>query len=214
MYILKSEPWRLIIRVLFKRNFIRSSDSEQKLTENNLSLSTKNTYSQALFELASENNLINDIEKQVISILGLVNNSMDFKDLIKDPTNKIEDQLNVINKISDHFKFNELLKKFLGFIITKRRFFYVEKILNDFLNICSKARGEIQAELSAAKELNESEVNNIKNELSNTFGSNIKLNHKYDPGLIGGLVIKIGSTMIDTSIKNKLQKLEKKMIEA
>ena len=200
--------------MLFKRNFIRSLDSEQKLTENNLSLSTKNTYSQALFELASENNLINDIEKQVISILGLVNNSMDFKDLIKDPTNKIEDQLNVINKISDHFKFNELLKKFLGFIITKRRFFYVEKILNDFLNICSNSRGEIQAELSAAKDLNESEINNIKNELSNTFGSNIKLNHTYDPSLIGGLIIKVGSIMIDTSIKNKLQQIEKKMIEA
>ena len=200
--------------MLFKRNFIRSSDSEQKLTENNLSLLTKNTYSQALFELASENNLTNDIEEQVISILGLINNSMDFKDLIKDPTNKIEDQLKVINKISDQFKFNELLKKFLGFIITKRRFFYVEKILNDFLNICSNARGEIQAELSAAKELNESEVNNIKNELSKTFGSNIKLNHTYDPSLIGGLIIKVGSIMIDTSIKNKLQQIEKKMIEA
>ena len=110
--------------------------------------------------------------------------------------------------------FNELLKKFLGFIITKRRFFYVEKILNDFLNICSNSRGEIQAELSAAKDLNESEINNIKNELSNTFGSNIKLNHTYDPSLIGGLIIKVGSIMVDTSIKNKLQQIEKKMIEA
>ena len=56
--------------------------------------------------------------------------------------------------------------------------------------------------------------NNIKNELSSTFGSNIKLKHKYDPSLIGGLIIKVGSTMIDTSIKNKLQQIEKKMIEA
>ena len=102
----------------------------------------------------------------------------------------------------------------MGFIISKRKFFYVEKILNDFLNICSNSRGEVQAELSAAKELNEIEIKNIKNELSNTFGSNIKLNHKYDPSLIGGLIIKVGSTMIDTSIKNKLQQIEKKMIEA
>ena len=69
-----------------------------------------------------------------------------------------------------------MLKKFLGFLVSKRRFFYVEKILNDFLFICSNARGEIQAELSAAKNLNENEINNIKNELSSTFGSNIKLN--------------------------------------
>ncbi len=194
--------------------FIKSSNSEQNLSKNNSTLSTGNSYSQALFELASENKLINDIEQQVSSILKLINISNDFKDLIKDPTNKIEDQLKIINKISDQFKFNELLKKFLGFIVSKRRFFYLEKILNDFLNICSNSRGEIQAELSSAKELNENEVNSIKDELTNTFGSNIKLSHKYDPSLIGGLIIKVGSIMIDTSIKNKLQQIEKKMIEA
>ena len=154
------------------------------------------------------------MEMQVYSILDLINKSIEFRDLIKDPTNKIEDQLKIINKISDQFRFNELLKKFLGFIISKRRFFYVEKILKDFLTICSNARGEIQAELLVAKELNETEINNIKNELSNTFGSDIKLNHKHDPSLIGGLIIKVGSIMVDTSIKNKLQKIEKKMIEA
>jgi len=184
------------------------------LSKNNITFSTKNSYSKALFELASENNSIHDIEIQVSSILGLIDKSKDFKDFIKDPTNKIEDQLKVINTISNQFKFNELLKKFLGFLVSKRRFFYVEKILNYFLFICSNARGEIQAELFAAKNLNENEINNIKNELSSTFGSNIKLKHKYEPSLIGGLIIKVGSTMIDTSIKNKLQKIEKKMIEA
>ena len=194
--------------------FKTSSNKGQKLSEKNTTFSTKNSYSQALFELASENNSINDIEIQVSSILVLISKSKDFKDLIKDPTNKIEEQLKVMNLISEQFKFNELLKKFLGFVISKRRFFYIEKILKDFLTICSNARGEIRAELSAAKNLNESEINNIKDELSNTFGSNIKLNHKYDPSLIGGLIIKVGSIMVDTSIKNKLQQIEKKMIEA
>ena len=194
--------------------FKTSSNRGQKLSGKNTTFSTKNSYSQALFELASENNSINDVENQVSSILELINKSTDFKDLIKDPTNKIEEQLKVMNIISEQFKFNELLKKFLGFIVSKRRLFYVEKILSDFLTICSNARGEIRAELSAAKKLNESEVNNIKDELSNTFGSNIKLDYKYDPSLIGGLIIKVGSTMVDTSIKNKLQQIEKKMIEA
>ena len=184
------------------------------MSNNNTTSLTKNSYSQALFELASENNLTNDIEIQVSSILGLINNSKDFKEFINDPTNKIEDQLKTINAISNQFKFNELLKKFLGFLVFKRRFFYIKKILNNFISICSNSRGEIQAEISAARNLNENEINNIKNELSSTFGSNIKLNHKHDPSLIGGLVIKIGSTMIDTSIKNKLQQIEKKMIEA
>ena len=184
------------------------------MSENNSTISTKNSYSQALFELAHEKKLINDVEIQASSILKLINESIDFRDLIKDPTNKIDDQLKVIEEISNQFKFNELLKKFLGFIVSKRRFFYIEKILNDFLTICSNARGEIQAELLAAKELNENEINNIKNELSNNFGSNIKLNYKYDPSLVGGLILKVGSTMVDTSIKNKLQQIQKKMIEA
>ena len=184
------------------------------MSKNNNTFSTKNSYSQALFELANESNSANDIENQVSSILELIRKSEDIKEFIKDPTNKIEDQLKIINAISDQFKFNEILKKFLGFVVTKRKFFYIEKILNDFLFICSESRGEIQAELSAAKNLNEIEINKIKDELSTTFGSNIKLNHKYDPSLIGGLIIKVGSTMIDTSIKSKLQKIEKKMIEA
>ena len=184
------------------------------MSSNSSTSLSKNSYSQALFELASEKNSINNIEVQVSAILGLIDKSKDFKDLIKDPTNKIEDQLKAINQISNQFKFNELLKKFLGFLISKRRFFYVEKILNDFLFICLNSRGEIQAELSTAKNLNENEINNIKSELSSTFGSNIKLKQKYDPSLIGGLIIKVGSTMIDTSIKNKLQQIEKKMIEA
>ena len=132
------------------------------MSNNNTTSLTKNSYSQALFELASENNLTNDIEIQVSSILGLINNSKDFKEFINDPTNKIEDQLKAINAISNQFKFNELLKKFLGFLVSKRRFFYVEKILNDFISICSNSRGEIQAEISAARNLNENEINNIK----------------------------------------------------
>ena len=184
------------------------------MSKNNTTFSTNNSYSQALFELASENNSLGDVEDQISAIIELIRKSQDFKELIKDPTNKIEDQLKVMEIISDQFKFNELLKKFLSFIVSKRRFFYVEKILKDFLAICLNARGEIQAELSAAKNLNEIEINKIKDDLANNFGSNIKLNYKHDPSLVGGLIIKVGSTMIDTSIKNKLQQLQKKMIEA
>ena len=184
------------------------------MTSKNITFSSKNSYSQALFELASENNSTDVIEEQVFSLLTMINKNLDFKSLIKDPTIKIDDQLLVIKKISKQFNFNNLLEKFLCFIISKRRFFYVEKILKDFVLICSSARGEIEAELLAAKSLNQNEINKIKEELTNNFGSNIKLNYKYDPSLIGGLVIKVGSIMIDTSVKNKLQQLEKKMIEA
>ena len=184
------------------------------MTNKNTISASNNSYSQALFELASENNLTDQIEEQILDLLNMISKSTDFKFLVKDPTTKIDDQLLVIKKISQKFRLNNLLEKFLCFIVSKRRFFYIEKILNDFVSICSNARGEIEAELLAAKNLNQNEINNLKNELASNFGSNIKLNYKHDPSLIGGLIIKVGSTMIDTSIKNKLQKLEKKMIEA
>ena len=170
-------------------------------------------YSLALYELSEENNATHEIEKDCLSIIKLISNSNDFNSLIKNPTNKKEDQLNVILKVCERFKINNLLTKFLSFLIFKRRFFYVEKILKDFIETCSKKRGEIKAELTAAKELTEKEINSVKEELTKNFGSKIKLNYKHDPGLIGGLIVQVGSTMVDTSIKNKLQKITNKMIE-
>ena len=171
-------------------------------------------YSLALYELAVENNSTEEIEQHSFSILQLISKSEDFRSLIKNPTNKKEDQFNAILKISQQFKLNELLTKFLSFLVSKRRFFYVEKILKDFIETCSKKRGEIKAELASAKELTENEVNNIKEELTKNFSLKINLNYKNDPSLIGGLVVQVGSTMVDTSIKNKLQQIEKRMIEA
>ena len=123
--------------------------------KNRFSDSSAKSYSQALYELASEEKKLNDVEEHVISIIKLISESEDFNWLIKNPTNKQEDQLNVINIIFEKFYLNNLLKKFLNFLVMKRRFFYVEKILKDFLMICSKNRGEISAKLIVAKELDE-----------------------------------------------------------
>jgi F-type H+-transporting ATPase subunit delta len=182
--------------------------------KNRFSDSSAKSYSQALYEIASEEKKLKDVEEHSSSIIKLVSQSEDFNSLIKDPTNKQEDQLSVINLIFEKFSLNNLLKKFLNFLVTKRRFFYIEKILKDFVMICSKNRGEISAKLTVAKELNENEINKIKDELSKNFGSNVKLNYNYDPDLIGGLIMQVESVMIDTSIKNKLQQIENKMIEA
>ena len=182
--------------------------------KNRFSDSSAKSYSQALYELASEEKKLNEVEEHTISIIKLISQSEDFNLLIKDPTNKQKDQLNIINIIFEKFNLNTLLKKFLNFLVMKRRFFYVEKILKDFVMTCSKNRGEISAKLTVAKELNENEINKIKSDLSQNFGSDVKLNYNYDPDLIGGLIMQVESIMIDTSIKNKLQQIENKMIEA
>jgi len=185
------------------------------LTKNkDFSETSASRYSLALYELATEANKLNEIEDHSSSIISLIVTSEDFRSLIKDPTNNKVDQLNALKKISEQYKLNELLTKFLSFLITKRRFFYVDKILKSFIETCSIKRGELKAELTSAKDLTEKEVNNIKEELTKNFSSKIKLNYKHDSSLIGGLIVQVGSTMVDTSIKNKLQQIENRMIEA
>ena len=171
-------------------------------------------YSLALYELAEELNCVNEVEIHSNALVKLISENKDFSSLIKDPTNNQNDQLKVISKISEIFNLNNLLFKFLSFLISKRRFFFVEKILKDFIDTCSKKRGEVKAELISAKKLSDNEIDNIKNELSKNFTSKIKLNYKHDENLIGGLIVKIGSIMVDTSIKNKLRQIENRMIEA
>ena len=92
--------------------------------------------------------------------------------------------------------------------------FFLEKILNNFLQLTSKNRGELKAKLSSSKELSQIEIENIQKQLSENLTSKIILDYKYDPTLIGGLIIQVGSIMIDTSIKNRLNQLEKSMLEA
>ena len=178
------------------------------------SITSAERYSLALYELASENNVLSQVEDQSSSILNLISSSKDFLYLIKDPTNNQEDLLKVIENISNENKFESLLKSFLSFLVTKRRFFYVEQILKSFIETCSQKRGELKAELKSAKELSSDEISKITDELTKNFSSKIKLNYKHDESLIGGLVVQVGSTMVDTSIKNKLQQIENRMIEA
>ena len=186
-----------------------------KLSKNTgFSISSAARYSLALFELSEENNLLTRIEEQSLSLLNLINQSKDFFNLIKDPTTSQGDLSKVINMIAENNKFENLFRDFLNFLIQKRRFFFVERILKSFIETCSKKRGELTAELKSAKKLSTDEIKNITDELSVNFSSKIKLNYKHDESLIGGLVVQVGSTMVDTSIKNKLQQIENRMTEA
>jgi len=172
-----------------------------------------NRYSLALFELAEESNLQSRVEMNSVTILKLIKTSVDFKNLIKDPTVSQNELINVINEIFGYLKIENLLKNFTNFLISKRRFFFIEQILNNFIEICSEKRGELKTEIRSAKNLSNDEINNIKDELSKHFTSKIKLDYKYDESLIGGLIVQVGSMMIDTSIKNKLQQIENKIMK-
>ena len=176
--------------------------------------STSQSYAVALYELAKENSELNNAEDGMNGLKKLLNDNSDFKEMISNPTARKEEKKKVIFEIADRYNFSQTLKKFLGFITIKNRLFFLDQIIDSFLNIISINKGELKAKLVSSKQLSKKELENIQSELSKDFKSPIKVDYKYDPNLIAGLIIQVGSVMVDTSIKSKLKQLEKNMVEA
>ena len=139
---------------------------------------------------------------------------MDLKNFIHNPTQSIINQKDVMNLLSNEFNFSKNLKNFFSILIEKRRIFFVIKIINSFLKLCSKKRGEVKASLISSKELSDKELETIGKDLSSSMGSKIKFDYEIDKELIGGFKLQLGSFMIDTSIKNKLKKFKQRMLES
>ena len=177
------------------------------------STETSERYSRALYEVGKESNEIKKIETDVKNFQTLYDNNNEIKNFIQNPTHIIDIQNKVLDILSEKMNFTKNLKNFFLLLIKKRRIFFVEKILNSFLKLCAKNRGEIKASLISSKELSSGELENISKELSSAMGSTIKFDYKVDYDLIGGLKLQLGSFMIDTSIKNKLKKYEQGMLE-
>ena len=176
--------------------------------------STSKSYATALYELAKENSELSNAEDGMSGLKKLLNDNSDFKEMISSPTIGKVEKKKVMFEIADQYNFSQTLKKFLGFMIIKNRLFFLDQIIDSFLNIISINKGELKAKLVSSKQLSKKELENIQSELSKDFKSPIKVDYIYDPTLIAGLIIRVGSVMIDTSIKSKLKQLEKSMIEA
>ena len=176
--------------------------------------STSRSYALSLYELAKESSELNKVEDGMNGLKTLLSNSSDFKEMILNPTVTKEEKNKVIIKMVDQYSFCQTLKKFLGFLTIKNRLFFLNKIIDSFLNLVSSGKGELKAKLLSSKELSKGELEKIRSELSKDFQSTIMIDYKYDPNLLGGLIIQVGSVMVDASIKTKLKELQKNMIEA
>ena len=177
------------------------------------STETSERYSRALFEVSKEAGELEKIEVDIKIFQYLHTASLELKNFIENPTHTIETQNKILSLLSEKLSFSKNLKNFFFLLNKKRRIFFVKKILDSFLRLCSKKRGEIKASLISSKELSSLELENISKELSTSMGSTIKFDYKVDKDLIGGLKLQLGSFMIDTSIKNKLKKYEQRMLE-
>ena len=182
-------------------------------SKSTFSNSTSKSYAIALYELSKETSELDKVENGIRSLNNLLSKSSDFKEMILNPTIVKEDKREVIFAIADQNNFSKVLKKFLGFVAMKNRLFFLGKIIEGFLNLVSDNKGELKAKLVSSKKLSTEEQKKIQIELSKDFKSPLNINYEYDPDLIAGLIIQIGSVMVDTSIKTKLKKLEKNMLE-
>ena len=183
-------------------------------SKSTFSNTTSKSYAIALYELSKENSELDRIELEVKNIQKLINESFDFKEMILSPAVTKEDKKNVLFAIANKNNFSETLKNFLGFIAVKNRLFFLGKIIGSFLNLVSNNKGELKARLISSKKLSLAEQKKIQDELSQDFKSKLNIEYEFDPNLIAGLILQVGSVMIDTSIKTKLKKLEKNMVEA
>ena len=183
-------------------------------SKSTFSNSTSKSYALALYELSKESGDLDRIEIEMISFQKLLKESSDFKEMILSPTVSKEEKKNVTFSIVNKNNFSPNLKKFLGFVAIKNRLFFLGNIIASFLNLVSISKGELKAKLISSRALSQDEKQRIQSDLSKDFKSPLDIDYLYDPAIIAGLIIQIGSVMIDTSIKTKLKKLEKSMLEA
>ena len=182
-------------------------------TNKSFSTETSERYSRALFEVSQESSELDKVEDDVKIFQSLINSSLEIKNFIKDPTQNLSQQNKVSRLLAERLNFSKNLKNFLLLLVEKRRIFFIQKIFDSFLKLCSKKRGEIKAQLISSRELSKTELDKISKDLSESMGSILKFDYKVDKELIGGIKLQLGSIMIDTSIRSKLKKYEQVMIE-
>ena len=174
---------------------------------------TSERYALALFELANENSELDKIEQNIIQLLNICLHNKEFNNFLKNPTYQVEVQKEVFKKISKYMKFEKTFENFLNLIISKRRVYFLDKILERFIKLSSNKKGKVDAVLISSKDLTKTELNSINDEISKTIKSKVDFLFKKDENLISGIKIQLGSLLIDTSISNKLKRIKNVMLE-
>ena len=164
-------------------------------------------YAKSIFQLASEKNILSEIESNFSQLNLLMQDSVEFKKFVVNPTIQKQARLKIIESLAGKLNFNKIFINFLKLINEKGRFFFLEKIIKDFFSILSISKGEVVADLIIANEITEDKKNEIKKELSQLYKKDIKLNFSNDESLISGSILKVGSKMIDNSAKSKFNRI-------
>ncbi|MEO0944236.1 MAG: F0F1 ATP synthase subunit delta [Pseudomonadota bacterium] len=170
-------------------------------------------YATAVFELAKDGNALAALESDIAELNAAMTESADFRSLIHSPIYSREAQGDAIGAIAAKMGLSDTMANTMKLMASKRRLFVLPQLLAGLRELIDNEKGEITAEVQAATSLTDDQKNTLAASLKRSMGKDVKMNITVDDSLIGGLIVKVGSKMIDTSIRSKLMSLQNTMKE-
>ncbi|GAK44309.1 ATP synthase F1 subunit delta [Tepidicaulis marinus] len=171
-------------------------------------------YAVALFELAEAGGSLEQVESDLSTLVSMIGSSSDLDRFIRSPLFKSDEQLRAMNAVMKRAGLGDLTQNFIGVVIKNRRLFALPSMVKVFGALMARRRGEISADVLSAHPLSDSQVTELKEALKASMGKDVAITTSVDAGLLGGLIVKMGSRMIDASLRTKLNKLKFAMKEA
>ena len=170
-------------------------------------------YATAVFELAKEEKGLKTLESDIDALDAAIEGSADLRALITSPLYSREDQANAMTALAKKMKLSVIVTNTLALMASNRRLFTLPQLISALRDRIAEEKGEVTAEVVSAKALTKTQADKLAKTLKAQIGKTIKINATVDESLIGGLIVKVGSKMIDTSIKSKLNALQNTMKE-
>jgi F-type H+-transporting ATPase subunit delta len=170
-------------------------------------------YATALFELASESDALLQTEMDMTALGQALEASDDLRALISTPIYTRDEQGSAMAAVAEAMGLSTLVKNIVGLMASKRRLFVLDEVIDIFAKLMAEHRGEVTADVTAARALSKGQQAGLIKTLKAAIGREVKLKLTVDEKIIGGLVVKVGSKMIDTSIRSKLASLQNAMRE-
>ncbi len=170
-------------------------------------------YATALFDLAVETDALAAVEQDLGRFAGLIAESGDLDRLVRSPVFAADQQVRAVGAVLDKAEIGGLVGNFIRVVASNRRLFVMPDIISAFRKRLADHRGEVAAEVTSAEPLSDSHVAALKQALKASTGKDVALDARVDPALIGGLIVKVGSRMIDGSLRTKLNSLKLAMKE-
>ena len=171
-------------------------------------------YATALFELARDANSIDAVGADLDKFDAMLSESADLKRLVRSPVFAADAQLRALSAVLDKAGISGVSANFLKVLTANRRLFAVSDVIRAFRALVAKFKGEASAEVTVAEALSDKNLDALKVALKSVTGKDVALNVKVDPSIIGGLVVKLGSRMVDGSLRTKLNSIKHAMKEA